>query len=127
MESDREYAVRLGEIGSKLDGALAYANGVARSFDSEIETAHFEQALRITSKLLFDVLRGLNRSISLTAHIQVRRNLRDDSGKQFVGNGNVGFVDCAHQLFDAAHGVAVFQLLIAECSVCADQEFHRAW
>src|ERR1041384_2494480 len=98
MVSDGKHAVRLGEIRSKFDGALGGANGVTRPFDSHIEACHFEQTLRIRSKLCLDLLSGPKRSVSLTAQIQVRRNLRDDAGKQVVRYRDGGFVDRTQEL-----------------------------
>src|ERR1044072_8895316 len=101
MVANREYPVCFGKVGSKFDRVLAEANSVTRPFDSATETFHFEQTLRIRSKLVYDLLGGLEGSVALTTEIKIRRNLRDDTGKQFVGDGNVGFVDRTQELLHA--------------------------
>ena len=110
-----------GEIGSEFYCAFADATVSVSTFDSHIKSCHSQQTFWIVAKLRLNVLRGFERSFAFTAQIEVHRNLRDDTGKQFFGNADVCFVDRAQQLFDTADGVAVFQLLIAKRGMCADQ------
>ena len=104
-----------------MTALVSNANCFCGSLDSQIKTGDGEQPFRIAPKFRFDILRGLERCVSLTAHVQVHRDLRNDSRKELIRDIHIGFVDGAKQLFDSTGAVSIFQLLIAECCMRADQ------
>src|SRR5215213_3738683 len=121
METNCENAMCFGKVRSEFHDVLSNANRFTPSLNSKIKTRDGEQPFRIIAKLSFHILRRFKCGCSLAAQIEIHRDLRNDAREQLVRDTDIRLVNRSQQLFGSACDVSLFQLLIAERCMSADQ------
>src|SRR4030095_13822917 len=114
--------MRFRRFGSEFDSFFSDACSFIPALNSQIEARNLQQSFRVGTELCFNCGSRFEGCFTLAAEVKIRGNLCDYAAEKFVGDTNVGLINCQHELFDSIIDVTTFQKLITKSSMCAEEQ-----